>query len=71
MSTTTKDKVIKANKQPKQPKTVKLSTIIWVISIIISLVVGFYLGQTAREAYSASVKSEAKTLVNELKASEQ
>ena len=57
--------------EPKAPRTVKLSTIIWSIAIIVSLVLGFYLGVTAKSAYADSVKSEAKTLVSELKSQEQ
>lgn len=58
-------------KAPKAPKTVKLSTILWSTAIIVSLALGFYLGVTAKSAYAESVKSEAKTLVSELKESQQ
>lgn len=64
---------------PKAPKTVNtlvflkmvlLSTIIWSVSVIVALGLGFYLGITAKTAYAESVKSEAKTLVSELKLSQ-
>ena len=57
--------------EPKAPKTVKLSTIIWSVSVIVALGLGFYLGITAKTAYAESVKSEAKSLVSELKSQEQ
>lgn len=57
--------------EPKAPKTVKLSTIIWSIAIIVSMALGFYLGITAKTAYAESVKSEAQSLVSELKVNQQ
>lgn len=49
------------------PRTVKLSTIIWSVSVIVALGLGFYLGVTSSNAYASNVKSEAKSLVSELK----
>jgi len=51
----------------KSPRTVKLSTIIWSVSVIVALGLGFYLGVTSSNAYASNVKSEAKSLVSELK----
>ena len=62
-----KSKVDTSTKEPKAPRTVKLSTIIWSVSVIVALGLGFYLGVTAKTAYAESVKSEAKSLVSELK----
>lgn len=49
------------------PKTVKATTIGWVITVIVALGLGFYLGVTSSNAYASNVKSEAKSLVSELK----
>ena len=62
-----KSKVDTSTKEPKAPRTVKLSTIIWSVSVIVALGLGFYLGITAKTVYAESVKSEAKSLVSELK----
>lgn len=59
------------NTKLKQPKTVRLSTIVWSIVVLVALVAGFYTGVTARNAYGEAVNSEAKTLVKELKLNEQ
>ena len=62
-----KSKVPTTTSESKSPRTVKLSTIIWSVSVIVSLGLGFYLGVTSSNAYASNVKSEAKSLVSELK----
>lgn len=69
-TTTTVDKAVKSTKEAKSPRTVKLSTIIWVISTLVALGAGFYLGQAAREAYSTHVKHEAQSIVESYKLDE-
>ncbi|NCD17621.1 MAG: hypothetical protein EOL91_10000 [Actinobacteria bacterium] len=60
-----------APKATKAPKTVKLTTIIWTVSVLVALGAGFYSGITARSVYADSVKAEAQALVSELKTNEQ
>ena len=54
-------------KQPSEPKTIKVSTVVWTVSVLVALGLGFYLGVSAKTAYADSVRTEAKTLVEELK----
>ncbi len=62
MTTTTKSKV----KQQKQPKTVKVSTVIWTIALLLALIGGFIGGIATRSAYADAVNKEASSQVKQL-----
>lgn len=61
----------KATNTKREPRTVKLTTIIWTVAVLAALIAGFYSGVTVRNAYAKSVSTEAKALVKELKLNEQ
>ena len=58
----------KADTSAKTPKTVKVSTIMYAVGIIVSLAVGFYAGTYATNHYNNTVKAQAVQLTKELKA---
>ena len=68
----------KANIEPKttkSPRTIKVSTVVWSIALLLALIGGFIGGIATRSAYADAVNKEAssqvKEVVEQLKNSEQ
>jgi len=51
----------------KEPKTIKVRTLVISIAVVISLILSFIGGFVANDAYQANVKSEASKLISDLK----
>ena len=63
MTTTTKKSKVK---QQKQPKTVKVSTVIWTVALLLTLIGGFIGGIATRSAYADAVNKEASSQVKQI-----
>lgn len=61
----------KITKKPKTPKTIKLSTVVWSISVIVALIVGFTSGIILANKYNDSVQAQAVELSSKLNSKNQ
>lgn len=64
------DEILNVAGEDKTPRTVKLSTIIWVVTIIIAFGLGGYLGIAVKTTYTHNVTNEAQELIKDLKLNE-
>jgi len=53
-------------KAPKQPKTIKIKTLVLVVAWVISLLGSLYAGWTMKQADTERVNSEARVMLNSL-----
>ena len=60
----------KTTKEVKQPKTVKVSTLVKTGVIVLALAASYFAGVYTNNQYKNSVRSEAVELISQLKASQ-
>ncbi len=68
---TIKERVKKMSEKITTPKTIKLSTVIWSISVVVAIIAGFIGGVVVTNKYNDTVKTQAVDLSSKLQSKNQ
>ena len=68
---TIKERVKTMSEKITTPKTIKLSTVIWSISVVVAIIAGFIGGVVVTNKYNDTVKAQAVDLSSKLQSKNQ